>query len=150
MISLACANRDFIPMGDPTGIRWLDRDADYVLARAYWHGRGQELSRATWEEAHAAGYRYAALVQEGQIVSCAAAWHYSDEAWEAAAVGTLEAFRRRGYATRVVAFVTAYILASGRVATCHTGEENAAMRATARRVGFREVAKGETSDNSTA
>jgi len=65
-------------------------------------------------------------------------------------VGTLEAFRRRGYATRVVAFVTAYILASGRVATCHTAEDNVAMRATARRAGYREVAKGETSDNSTA
>jgi len=55
-----------------------------------------------------------------------------------AAVGTLDEFRRRGYATRVVAFVTAYILAPGRVATCSTDEDNVAMRATARRVGFQE------------
>ena len=57
-------------------------------------------------------------------------------------MGTLEGFRRRGYATRVVAFVTAHILASGRVATCSTGEDNIAMRATARGVGFREVPEG--------
>jgi predicted GNAT family acetyltransferase len=137
MISLVCNKEDLVP-ADMAGIRWLDRDADYVLARTYWRGRGQELSRQTWEEAHALGYRYAALVQEDQILSCAAAWRYSDHAWEVAAVGTLPSFRRQGYATRVVAFVTAYILAAGRVATCHTAEDNVAMRATARRVGFRE------------
>jgi predicted GNAT family acetyltransferase len=149
MISLVCNKQDLVP-ADATGIHWLDPEADYLLAKAYWRGRGQELSRETWEEAHAAGYRYAALLREGQILSCAAAWRYSDHAWEVAAVGTLPAFRRQGYATRVVAFVTAYILAASRVATCHTAEDNAAMRATARRVGFREVAKGETSDNDTA
>ncbi len=138
MLSLVCNKQDLIAV-DATGIRWLDRDADYALASAYWRGRGQDLSRETWEEAHASGYRYAALVQEGQIVSSAAAWRYSDPAWEVAAVGTLEAFRRRGYATRVVAFVTAYILASGRVATCHTADDNVAMQATARHVGFRET-----------
>jgi predicted GNAT family acetyltransferase len=142
MISFVCSVQDLIPV-DATGIRWLKQAADYVLARAYWRGHGQDLSRATWLEAHASGYRYAALVQGGKILSCAAAWRYSDEAWEVAAVGTLDEFRRQGYATRVVAFVTAYILAAGRVATCHTGEDNAAMQATARRVGFREVAAGE-------
>jgi len=141
MISFVCSKQDLIPV-DATGIRWLEPEADYALARAYWRGHGQDLSRDIWEGAHASGYRYAALVREGQILSCAAAWRYSDEAWEVAAVGTLEGFRRRGYATRVVAFVTAYILASGRVATCHTDEDNIAMRATARRVGFREVPEG--------
>jgi predicted GNAT family acetyltransferase len=142
MISFVCSVQDLIPL-DATGIRWLEQDADYALARAYWGARGQDLSRDTWEGAHASGYRYAALVREGRILSCAAAWRYSDEAWEVAAVGTLDEFRRQGYATRVVAFVTAYILASGRVATCSTGEDNVAMRATARRVGFREVPAGE-------
>jgi predicted GNAT family acetyltransferase len=139
MISLVCTREDFIPADDQTGIRWLDPQVDYALAKAYWRGHGQGLSRETWEEAHATGYQYAALMQEDRIVSCAAAWRYSDQAWEVAAVGTLPAFRRRGYAARVVAFVTAYILASGRVATCHTAEDNLAMRATARRVGFRET-----------
>lgn len=142
MISFVCSKQDLIPVDD-AGIRWLDLAADYALVKAYWRARGQELSRDTWAQAHASGYRYAALVREGQILSCAAAWRYSDEAWEVAAVGTLEGFRRQGYATRVVAFVTAYILVSGRVATCHTDEDNLAMRATARRAGFREVPEGE-------
>jgi predicted GNAT family acetyltransferase len=143
MISFVCSVQDLIPMDNHTGTRWLDPEADYALAKAYWRGRGQDLSLATWLEAHASGYQYAALAREGQILSCAAAWRYSDEAWEVAAVGTLDGFRRQGYATRVVAFVTAYILAAGRVATCHTGEDNAAMQATARRVGFREIPEGE-------
>jgi predicted GNAT family acetyltransferase len=142
MISFVCSKQDLIP-ADATGIRWLEPEADYALARAYWRGHGQDLSRDTWEGAHASGYQYAALVREGQILSCAAAWRYSDEAWEVAAVGTLDGFRRQGYATRVVAFVTTYILAAGRVATCHTGEDNAAMQVTARRVGFREIPEGE-------
>jgi predicted GNAT family acetyltransferase len=142
MISLVCNKQDLVP-ADDAGIRWLDPDADYILARVYWRGHGQKLSRETWEDAHVSGYNFAALVREGQIISCAAAWRYSDQAWEVAAVSTLEAFRRQGYATRVVAFVTAYILASGRVATCHTAEDNIAMRATAGRVGFREAPEGE-------
>ena len=141
MISLVCSKPDLIPVDD-TGIRWLDLEVDYALARAYWRGHGQDLSRDTWEGAHVSGYQYAALVREGQILSCAAAWRYSDEAWEVAAVGTLDGFRRQRYAMRVVAFVTAYILAAGRAATCHTGEDNAAMQATARRVGFREITEG--------
>jgi len=149
VISFVCDKQDLIPV-DASGIRWLDQNADYELARAYWRGHGQELSRATWEDAHASGYRYAALVREGQILSCAAAWRYSDQAWEVAAVGTLEGFRRQGYATRVVAFVPAYILASGRAATCHTAEDNIAMRATARRVGFREVSEEDLHEHSTA
>lgn len=149
MISLVCTKEDFLPVENQPGIRWLDRNADYVLAAAYWRGHGQDLSRETWEEAHASGYRYAALVQGGQIVSAAAAWRYSDQAWEVAAVGTLEAFRRRGYASRVVAFVTAYILDAGQTATCHTGEDNLAMRATARRIGFRELPQEDSHEHST-
>jgi predicted GNAT family acetyltransferase len=150
MVSLVCTKEDFLLVGNSSGIRWLDLEADEVLAAAYWRERGQDLSRATWEEAHASGFRYAALVQGGRIVSSAAAWRYSDAAWEVAAVGTLEAFRRRGYATRVVAFVTAHILDAGRVATCHTADENVAMRATARRVGFRRVIEEDVHEHRTA
>ena len=56
-------------------------------------------------------------------------------------MSTLEGFRRRGYAKRVVSFVATFILASGRLAMCSTGDGNVAMRATAKSVGFREVPK---------
>jgi len=64
-------------------------------------------------------------------------WRYSEEAWEVAAVYTVPAFRRRGYGKAVVSFVTAHILDAGRLATCHTRVDNAAMIATAESVGFR-------------
>ena len=66
-------------------------------------------------------------------MAIAAEWRYADDAWEAAAVSTLESHRRRGYGKRVVAFVTAHILASGRLATCHTAPDNLAMLRTALR-----------------
>ena len=63
-------------------------------------------------------------------------WRYSETAWEAAAVRTQPDVCRRGYAKAAVSFVTAYILDSGRRATCTTGSDNLAMQRTARSVGF--------------
>ena len=54
-------------------------------------------------------------------------------------MSTLDGFRRKGYAKRIVSFVTAYILASGRLAMCSTDDGNIAMIATARRVGFQKI-----------
>jgi predicted GNAT family acetyltransferase len=142
MIYLACTKQHFIPT-DTAAVRWLDRDADEALAQAYWQALGQELRRSTWRQAHEFGYQYAALVMEGRIVSCAAAWRFLDEAWEVAAVGTLPDYRRRGYAKRVIAFVTAAILAAGRLATCSTSDGNVAMAAAAKSVGFYEVPRAE-------
>ena len=82
------------------------------------------------------GYEYAAIIAEGQIVSIAAVWRYSDDAWEAAAVSTNPESRRKRYAKTVVSFVSASILASGRKATCLTRSDNVAMQRTAESVGF--------------
>lgn len=75
-------------------------------------------------------------VENGRIVSSAAAWKFSDEAWDVAAVGTLEGFHGRGLAKEVVSFVTAYILENDRIAVTATGDDSVAMAATAKRVGF--------------
>ncbi|MCL5999144.1 MAG: GNAT family N-acetyltransferase [Chloroflexi bacterium] len=138
MIHLACTQRDYVPL-DCASARWLDWDADYELARELWAAQQQALSYPTWVEARDLGYTYAGIVEDGKVISCAAVWRYSEQAWEVAAVITRDGYRRRGYSKRVIAFVTAYILAHGRLATCTTRDDNVAMLATAKSVGFQVV-----------
>ena len=138
MAHLLCTKETIIPV-DGSGVRWLDPDADYGLAKTYWGELGQDLRQSTWRQAHEHGYRYAAIVQCERIISLAAVWRFSENAWDAAAVSTLEGYRRRGHAKRVVGFVAAHILDSGMAATCCTRDSNAAMIATAESVGYRRV-----------
>ncbi len=105
--------------------------------RELWAAGGYELTHTDWVEAHNLEYTYAAIVEDCRIISCAAVWRYSEEAWEVAAVITREGYRRRGYSKRMAAFVTRHILQNGRRATCTTNDDNAAMLATAKSVGFR-------------
>ena len=138
MVYFTCTPQDFIPIPTP-GVRWLSPQQDYPLAKAYWAALNQKLAESTWLKAHEFGYQYAAILAEGQVLSCAAIWRFSDTAWEIAAVGTLPGQRRRGHSRQVVAFLTAYTLEAGRTATCSTADENAAMIATAKSVGFQQV-----------
>jgi RimJ/RimL family protein N-acetyltransferase len=140
MIYFICAREDFVPMPTP-GVRWLDKVAEYELARRYWEGFGQDLSCCTWDKAHEFGYSYAALIEDGQIVSSAGVWRFSEAVWEVSAVSTWSAFRRLGYSRRVVTFVTAYILQEGRLPALSTLDDNHAMTATALRVGFHIIPK---------
>ena len=133
-----CTLSDFIEQ-DTSAVRWLERDADYELAHGLWAALGHELSYTDWIESHDLGYTYAGIIADREIISCAAEWRYSERAWEVAAVVTRREWRRRDYSTKVVAFVTAHILQSGRLATCTTSGDNAAMLATAKRVGFRVI-----------
>ena len=136
MVHLTCTQNDLTSL-NCSSVRWLDRDADFELAREFWLALQQELTYPEWVEAHVLGYTYAAIVEEGKVISCAAVWRYSEQAWEVAAVVTRDGYRRRGYAKQVVAFVTAYILRNGRLATCTTHDDNTAMIATAKSVGFK-------------
>jgi RimJ/RimL family protein N-acetyltransferase len=133
-------------------VRWLDWERDYALARTIWPDESP-LTRETWLEASELGYRYCgavvehpagAVVQhpagEPRLLAIAAVWRYSETAWEAAAVRTRPDARRRGYAKAVLSFVTAFILDSGRRATCTTGRANLAMQKTAESIGFVQIA----------
>ncbi len=129
--------RDTFRVQAHDAIRWLHRDSDYGLAAESWARRGSSLTREQWDEAILRyRYRYAGLLQKGIAVAIAAILPYSEDAWEVAAVGTDPAFRRQGFGKRVVSFVTAGILESGRVATCDTRDDNEAMIQTALGVGF--------------
>ncbi len=117
--------------------RWLDIPRDIPLLNELWQASGAAaLPDAEWEQIARDGYRYAGIVESGAIVSIAAAWKRSTTEWELAAVSTREGHRRRGYAARTCAFVTAHILGEGRHATCTTRLDNEAMIATALKLGF--------------
>jgi len=140
MIYIICKGQEITTI-DTSRVRWLECRADYPLAKDYWKALGQELTRDTWTKAHEYGYQYAAIIEDGRIASMAGVWRFSEDCWEAAAVSTLEGFRRRGYAKSCVAFVIEYILAAGKLATCSTGDDNLAMIATAKSVGFQVLPK---------
>lgn len=73
-------------------------------------------------------------------MSVAAEWRYAEDASELAAVRTIEARRRAGLAQSVCSFVTEAILATDRIATCHTTETNLAMQRLAESLGYVRVA----------
>jgi RimJ/RimL family protein N-acetyltransferase len=117
--------------------RWLDIPRDIPLLNELWQASGAAaLPDAEWEQIARDGYRYAVIVQAGLIVSIAATWKRSTTEWELAAVSTREGHRRLGHAADVCAFVTAYVLAEGRHATCTTRADNEAMIATALSLGY--------------
>jgi GNAT superfamily N-acetyltransferase len=137
-VKSVCTRQTFRPV-DGSRVRWLNTVADYEIARTYWQANGLSLSSTMWEQAHKLGYRYVAITTDGEIVSCAAVWQFSNEVWAVAAVGTLPGFRRRGFSRAVVSFVTGHILEAGRIAVIETGDDNRAMAATAKSVGFQHV-----------
>jgi RimJ/RimL family protein N-acetyltransferase len=141
MIFFACTDENLVPINHEN-VRWLAKDTDYELARHYWNVWGQTLSFSTWEKAHEYGYQYAAIMGDERIISSAGVWRFSEECWETAAVSTLESYRGKGYSKSVFSFITSYILKSGRVATCSTSDDNVAMIATAKSVGYQEVPAG--------
>jgi RimJ/RimL family protein N-acetyltransferase len=138
MIRFSCTKDTFIPL-DTTRARWLQKDTDYEVAQWYWEQFQSPITLSEWITAHRYGYQYAVITENGKPITCAGVWRFSDVAWEVAAVSTLVPFRKRGYAKQVVSFVTAYILGANRLATCSTNEDNVAMIATAKSVGFQIV-----------
>ncbi len=139
MVHYRCSRAAFQPSYHYP-VRWLEWEADFALAQVYWDSCHSPLSYETWQEARGLGYRYAAVVKDGKILSIAACWRYSEEAWELAAVGTREEYQGMGYAKAVCSFVTAAILEAGRTATCTTAEDNLAMQKTAESLGYERMA----------
>ena len=135
-MKLVCDTGTFQPV-DCAGVQWLDWGSGFEMWRRFCAPR-VSVSREGWQQARDDGYRYCAVVRDGEIASIAAEYRFSEDAWMVAAVATAPRFRGRGYAKRVVSFITAQILDAGRLATCHTRDDNVAMIRTAQSVGFRE------------
>ena len=80
-----------------------------------------------------------AIIEEGRMISRAAIWQRSEDAWEVAAVSTVPEYRRKGYGEAVVRYCLAKILEAGKAATLTTRDSNTAMIKTAFKAGFKEV-----------
>jgi hypothetical protein len=141
IVSLECTSDTFAPTPHPQ-VRWLDRESDFALVREMWEAKGIPVTRADWDDWHRQGYRYGGIVEDQRLASVAAAWAYSPTAWELAAVQTREGYRSQGRAKAVCAFVTAYVLASGRKATCCARTDNSAMLRVATSLGYQPVSGG--------
>jgi ribosomal protein S18 acetylase RimI-like enzyme len=136
IVSLWCTRESFAP-ADDSSVRWLDRDADYLLVREAWARRGAAPAREEWLSWWDDGYEFCAVVQDGRIQAVAAAWRCSEDAWELAGVWTREEARRRGHGRAVCSFATAHILGHGRTATCSTRATNLPMLRLAEALGYR-------------
>ena len=133
-VNLNCTRATFHPIQNYP-VRWLDWDADFILAQEFVPEKAP-LTREVWDDSRRDGYQFCAVIEKERIVAWAAAWRYSEKAWEVAAVRTHPEYRRRGYGQTVVSFVTGYILENGRLATCLTRSSNDTMQKTAMSVGF--------------
>jgi RimJ/RimL family protein N-acetyltransferase len=131
-LEFTCTHATFRPdLRHP--VRWIGVEADYARVRAYWP---DELPREEWYSFADMGYTYAAVLEQDVIVAMGAVWHWSEVAWEAAAISTAESHRQRGYAAAIMTFLTQHILDSGRLATCGTAVNNIAMQRTMLHVGY--------------
>ena len=84
---------------------------------------------------------YCLLYHDNLPVARGAVEPYSEQAWEAADIRTVFAYRRQGYATEILRFLTQHILAQGKIATCRTEEHNIAMQKAIYTVGYKEMDK---------
>lgn len=133
-VNLNCTRETFHPVQNHP-VRWLDWEADFTRAQEFAPEKAP-LTRKIWDDSRRDGYRFCAIIEDEKIIAWAAAWRYSEKAWEVAAVRTHPEYRRRGYGQTVVSFVTDHILKNDRLATCLTRSTNEAMQKTAMSVGF--------------
>ena len=134
LVQLTCTRDQFRP-AFAEHVRWLDWESDFGWAQAYWPPE-HPLTREIWDEARQMGFHYCAIIRDDTIVSLAAEYRYSPDAWMVAAVSTAPGHRRQGYAKATVSFVTRQILNADKLATCFTKKNNIAMIRTAQSIGF--------------
>jgi RimJ/RimL family protein N-acetyltransferase len=144
LVELTCPKAQFRPVST-NGVRWLDREADWERAQAFWPS-DSPLTRLAWDEAHEMGFHCCAIIEGTAIASIAAEYRYAADTWMVAAVRTGPAYRRRGYAKATVSFVTERILSAERRVTCYTNADNTAMIRTAQSLGFELTVVGQEHD----
>lgn len=134
-LSYVCHVQAFRP-AQTRDARWLDIEADFAILQHFHESRGpfSWSDAVKWKES---GFTDAGIIEAGVLVSRAALWTYSENAWELAGVFTVPTARGAGYSRSVCTFVTSAILKAGRVATCHAHPGNVAMRRLAESLGYK-------------
>lgn len=90
-----------------------------------------------WRQIIQADIGYYGLFAEGKMVARACVEKLTDRYWEISDVRVANAFRNRGCATAIVAFLTDEILSRGKIPTIRTEKDNAAMRNVIQKLRFR-------------
>ena len=123
--------------------RSLPREMQSIGAELMWSTRcvagefeSGRVDAMPWTRARPDKWMSAGIVVDGTVAAKACACVRSAGAGYIHAVATRPVYRRRGYATALVAAVTKILLNTGLLPVYHCAERNAASVATARSVGF--------------
>lgn len=122
------------------GVRWLAPQADYYrYEQMLLTRRVEPPTYETWLEWHAQGYGFAAFVQQGTVLSIGSVLRQPDGDWQLAGVRTLDGHTGQGYATRVSAFITRYIVKERGQAACELDSQDLTMRHILTKLGYQLV-----------
>ena len=129
--------REYKPLPCGARIQWLTEDdcgkLNEHLVLCGQQPMADEKFRALYRQGIA---RYCLLYADGIPVTRGAVEPYSDEAWEAADIRTVRAFRSKGYAKDMLRFLSRIIQEHGKIVSCRTDEDNFAMQKVLEAIGF--------------
>jgi predicted GNAT family acetyltransferase len=102
---------------------------------------GQQPGKDEWlKEIYQAGIaRYCLLYHDGLPVARGAVEPLNDDVWEAADMRIAKAYRGRGFTKEMLRFLSQYIIEHGKIASCRTEEDNEAMQAVIKSIGYKEM-----------
>ena len=122
-------------------IRWLQADKDYALFLEHLQLCGQNsLPEAVWSSMYEGGIKYCGLFRANVLVARAAIEPYHEGKWDVGDIRVVSSCRCLGYGRHILAFTTKAILNEGRIATCYTRSDNAAMLRVLNAVGYEQLA----------
>jgi predicted GNAT family acetyltransferase len=120
-------------------VAWLgENDAEKLNAHLKRCGQSpmdEDLFRALYQQGIA---RYCLLYINDIPVARGAVEFYSEAAWEAADIRTAREYRCRGLAKELLRFLSQYIVAHAKIATCRTQEDNIAMQKVIHAIGYKQ------------
>ncbi len=94
------------------------------------------ISSDIWEKIIADGVRYCLLFEDGKPVARACIEKLSDKVWEVSDVRTAREYRSRRFAYNICTHVKNSIIDANRTASIRTEEDNFAMQAVIKKLGF--------------
>ena len=138
-LTYVCHVQSFRP-AQTRDVLWLHIEEHFAVLQHFHETRDPSREPFTWADAvkwKDSGFTDAGIIEGGVLVSRAALWTYSEDAWELAGVFTIPTARGAGRARSACTFVTSAILQAGKLAACHTDPSNVAMRRVAESLGYR-------------
>ena len=107
-LTYVCDVQSFRP-AQTRDVRWLDVEEDFAVLQHFHETRDPSGKPFTWADAvkwKDRGFTDAGIIEGGVLVSRAALWTYSEDAWELAGVFTIPTARGAGRSRSACTFVT--------------------------------------------